>query len=205
MKINLKQLCRKNSELLPLNGNDKFFIKDPTMETSSWCRPWFENYEGYADHYAEAAEQLYKSTTNNTRKKDSLVYPMMFLSRHSVELRLKSILHKLYILHKQNGSDMEKSSLNGHNLECLWNAIDKLYNGEKNGIYILAGERITELNQYDSKSDTFRYHIHKNNSSTAHGKFVDIDAFMNTYRKLNAFLEGIEAELQETSDASLNQ
>lgn len=136
MKINLKQICCKNSELLPLNGSDKFFIKNPPMETSSWCRPWFENYEGYADRYAEAAKQLYKSTTNNTRKKDCLVYPIMFLSRHSLELRLKSILHKLYILHKQDGSDEEKSPLKDHRLVCLWNTIDQLYQGEKNDIYI---------------------------------------------------------------------
>ncbi len=204
MKTNLKQICYKNSELLPLNDSDNFFIKNPTMETSLWCRPWFENFEGYADHYAEATEQLYKSITNNTQKKDSLVYPIIFLSRHSLELRLKSILSTLYILHKQNSSDVEKSPLRGHGLVCLWNAIDKLYNGEKKHIYELAEQRIAELNRYDANSDTFRYHIHKDNSSTTHKEFVDIGAFMSTYKKLNTFLEGIEAELQEALDASLN-
>lgn len=198
-------MCGKNSGLLLLNGNDKFFIKNPPMETSSWCRPWLENYESYADRYTEAAEQLYKSTINSTRRKDSVVYPIMFLSRHSLELRLKSILHTLYILYKQDSSSKEKSSIKTHNLECLWNTIDQLYQGEKNDIYRLAEERIIELNQYDTKSDTFRYHIHKDNSSTAHKEFVDIDAFMSTYRKLNAFLEGIETELQVALDTSLNQ
>lgn len=187
-----------------LSVNDKFFPKGNIEQiTCAWCRKWLENYEGYADKYTDAAKQLYKLSNSCAFDKDSLAYPIMFLARHAIELRLKSILWNLQSCN--NKSHTENDTITkGHSLVKLWNEIDALYRGEKSGTYNIAKQRISELNIFDVKSDTFRYPIHTNGKPTNINEFVDIDAFMKTFQKLNTFLEGIETEVQEQLDNQLN-
>ena len=118
----------------------------------------------------------------------------MFLSRHCAELRLKSIIHYL------NADDSYKDKDNKHSLLVLWNIVDSLYMGQKVGGYQYANSLINELNRYDCKSDTFRYPVHNNNIHTNTAEFIDIDAFYRTFRKLDLFLEGMEAEVQASAD-----
>ncbi len=117
----------------------------------------------------------------------------MFLSRHCIELRLKSIIHYLKAVEKNKNQHT-------HSLSSLWNTVDSVYAGEKVGAYKQATQLINELNRYDCKSDTFRYPIHNDNTRTNTAEFINIDVFYRTFRKLDVFLEGIEAELQNVND-----
>ena len=194
------EIPKNEFHIEPLRDKDKFFKKKNIVQiTCAWCRKWLENYEGYADKYTYAAEQLHKLSDSCAFDKDSLAYPIMFLARHAIELRLKSILWNLLCCN--NISPTENDTITkGHSLLKLWNEIDKFYKGEKRGVYNLASQRISELNTFDVKSDTFRYPIHTNGKPTSINAFIDIDAFVSTFQKLNGFLEGLENETQEHLD-----
>lgn len=191
----------KNEFLIePLRDKDKFFPKGNIEQiTCAWCRKWLENYEGYADKYKYAAEQLHKLSGSCAFDKDSLAYPIMFLARHAIELRLKSILWNLQSCNNKSHTENDTITKE-HSLVKLWNDIDALYKGEKSKVYDLAYQKINELNIFDVKSDTFRYPIHTNRQPTSIKAFIDIDAFMSTFQKLNRFLEDLESETQEQLD-----
>ena len=190
-------MCWRKSKYNPLGDQlkktDKFFSITDDTSNAAWNRQWFENFEGYADKYRDAAISLYESIVNRFDK-DKFAYPIMFLSRHCAELRLKSIIHYL------NADDSYKDKDNKHSLLVLWNIVDSLYMGQKVGGYQYANSLINELNRYDCKSDTFRYPVHNNNIHTNTAEFIDIDAFYRTFRKLDLFLEGMEAEVQASAD-----
>ena len=57
------------------------------------CVNWFHDpLELYATAYKEAAEKLVKDVITSRRQRDTLVYPIVFLYRHYIELRLKEII-----------------------------------------------------------------------------------------------------------------
>lgn len=181
-----------------LSANDKFFPKNKRQLSCAWCRWWFENFECYADRYATAAEQLCILSDGSPEDKDSLAYPIMFLARHAIELRLKAILWTL--LRCKGVDHIDNRELQTHSLVRLWQKIDAIYEGEKTDVYKYANQRLSELNTFDVNSDTFRYPIHTDGTPTRKTEFIDIDAFIKTFQKLNNFLEGIESETQEQLD-----
>lgn len=183
------KLSQNFESIEPLTSIDKFFktVLPENIFDASWQKPWQENFSGYAEKYAYAAQLLYETARIDRAEMDGVTYPIMFLCRHSIELRLKSLIWSL------TGNKPE----NKHELEHLWQKFDSAYNGEKtNEQYAVCQSLIVELHNYDKKSDTFRYHIHNNGTGTAQSDFLDIDQFYSTFLKVNRFLEGIECEVE---------
>lgn len=169
----------------PLTSADRFFKKvlPENRFDASWQRKWFENFSGYADKYAQTVDVLYQTVRKGHCMTDSATYPIMFLCRHCIELRLKSLICVL----------TTKKKCNGHVLVELWKKFDNAYCSDKtNEQYLTCQNLISELGNYDKQSDTFRYHIHNDGTSTAQYEFVDIDQFYATFKKVNWFLEGLE-------------
>jgi hypothetical protein len=92
-----------------------------------------------SDNYIFAAETLCKGVQRNDVEDYTVLYPVLFLFRHAIELRLKALIHK------QKGKDCS-----GHNLWNLLQETDFLPMYVKNWIY--------ELNQVDPRSTGLRYH-----------------------------------------------
>jgi hypothetical protein len=170
-----------------LTEKDILFKTPVNTKGAAWNRAWFENFGGYADKYHDTIVLLYKNVQDRFDK-DYVVYPLVFLARHCIELRLKSICRIMCI---DDPNVMKK-----HSLLSLWHLIDKAYSGIKEEQYHNAARLIEELNNKDTKSDTFRYPIDKNNNPTRIAEFIDIDNFYNIFIKLYNFLEGIELEQQ---------
>lgn len=99
--------------------------------------------------------------------KDTIIYPMVFLYRHSIELHLKSFLKKIYRKLTEKEINAVKTK---HEVGCLWEAakthIHKFY--EETGPipedFSLLDEVIKEISKYDKGSFSFRY------STTRDGK-----------------------------------
>ncbi|MDD6356936.1 MAG: hypothetical protein PUG15_02420 [Bacteroidales bacterium] len=175
---------------MPLDGREKFFTKVDDFWNTAWNRKFMQSFDGYADKYRDTVELLYEKLDDRL-KKDKAAYPMMFLCRHCIELRLKSIIVELQ---KLKG---EQENITGHNLCELWEKLDALYDlSSKDGVYSNAYHLISELHNYDRKSDAFRYPIHNNGTPVQIAEFVDLDVFYCTFRKLDIFLEGIQSEAQ---------
>lgn len=85
----------------PKRGN-KIFLSN-TMTFNKACLNFIPDQFGiYALGYREAAELLGQRCLNSRAEADSLVYPLVFLWRHYVELRLKELLRGLNYIDQQS-------------------------------------------------------------------------------------------------------
>ena len=184
----------KPYQLTPLTNKDHFLKEPIDQYTAGWQRKWLESYSGYAERYKDAFNILTAVIPDSSYNKDQLAYPIMFLARHVLELRLKELNYlcmQLKLLAETKPT---------HSLLSLWKSFDEVYHREKNEHYFKAGDLITELHHVDSHSDTFRYPIHKNGTSTATSEFVDIENIVKVFLKVDSVLEGLEAELNQLID-----
>lgn len=209
-------------QLTPLTDKDRFFKTSVDQCTAGWQRKWLENFGGYAYKYKGAFDRLADIVCDNTCNKDQLTYPIMFLARHIIELRLKELIQlcdgEVVIFQKKSKCKLlklfdtfgcknnikENKKESTHSLSSLWDEFDKLYLGEKNKQYQKVGSLINELNRFDSKSDTFRYPIHKDGTPTATSEFVDIDNFVSVFLKVDNVLVGLEEQLNQALDEMSN-
>ncbi len=142
-------------------------------------------YDDYAIGYKEAADQLMAGMGVGQSNGSYLTYPIMFLYRHYLELRLKEIVISL----KEMGSlsvDFDHFNLwpqlpddqpRGHCLTYFWDSMlshwvgaieEELVAGivleELESKYKIIGERINELDEIDRSSEVFRYPVDKEGS-----------------------------------------
>ncbi|MCH8318510.1 MAG: hypothetical protein IIA88_08445 [Bacteroidetes bacterium] len=95
------------------------------------CDDWWNNaiinlhydkWDLYAEGYKLAAELLFEKVSEAKSNQDYLVYPIVFLTRHYIELRLKEIILKgKKLLDKKK----EKPPTH-HDLSSLWFECEKL-------------------------------------------------------------------------------
>ncbi len=112
----------------------------------------------YVDGYKNAADYLVDYSAER-HEMDSLVYPIMFLYRHYLEIQLKDILRMLYLHHGKTCS-----TPTDHKLFELWCEVrplmEEVYGDfediERNN-YIEA--RVKEVVQVDVGSYAFRYPV----------------------------------------------
>ena len=137
-------------------------------------------YDDYAIGYKEAADQLVTGMRVGQTADANLAYPVMFLYRHYLELRLKEIVIGL----KELGSlsvEFDRFNLwprlpdpqeRGHRLTYFWDSMlshwfgaveEELVTGvvleELEPKYGIINERIKELDEIDRSSEVFRYPV----------------------------------------------
>jgi hypothetical protein len=117
--------------------------------------------ENYTIGYKEAADSLVIKILETKYMKQQLIYPICFLYRQYVELRLKEII--------RSGSSLlqepKKSKLGfpkGHNLDALYKEakkiINKIFVGQgKPADLSFVDHIITEYSRIDRNSESFRY------------------------------------------------
>ena len=207
---------RKSKQLLSnvlLSLKDDSFKMSTNPHIMSWQRPWLESFSEYAERYKYAVIKLLEVSTNSNFEKDQLTYPIMFLARHTLELRLKAInqlligtslasqtklgcrLLTIFCRRKKTQTDRQNMI---HSLSSLWDKFDQLYLGDKNTVhYKITCKLIKEIDLLDSQSDTFRYPIHKDGTPTAKKEFVNIEKFVELFINADDFLVGIEDEITQ--------
>ena len=137
-------------------------------------------YDDYAIGYKEAADQLVAGMGTGQSTDAYLAYPVMFLYRHYLELRLKEIvigLKELGALSVDFGRFNLRPQLpdpeeRGHRLAYFWNDMLSYWFGaieedlvagivleELEPTYDIVGERISELDEIDRSSEVFRYPV----------------------------------------------
>lgn len=123
------------------------------------------SWERYTDSYKNVADRLVEWYVEEYRV-DSLVYPIMFLYRHHLELQLKSLLRNLYSFHGHQWN-LQKT----HDLVKLWHEVRPLMEeiclqDTEDNDHIEA--RIKEFSQIDPDSESFRYPDRKSNPRFEH-------------------------------------
>ena len=146
----------------------------------------------YSEGYRQAAITLSEQIKSQGFFTDLLVYPLIYLNRQFLELRLKELISGLnYVLNQTNDFPT------GHNLRYLWFNFLALINkiGVKefpDSVYFDSAEKlILEFNSLDPISMTFRYPVDKSGkpTPTLSVSIIDLKNFQETMEKLYAFFE----------------
>ena len=141
--------------------NESIFSPNQSWRNNAYLEPeWGLYVLGYreaADSLVENAEEL---------GVDLLVYPVMFLYRHFLEIGLK---HDLTVLKRYFREPLKLPP--HHRLDILWQEVRSLMEKEWNTAmhteyYDAIGDRITEFQQIDEQSYAFRYPVTKQNTSS---------------------------------------
>lgn len=157
-----------------------------------------ENWDTYATGYKIAGDTLVQYVIDNNRDQDFLVYPIAFLYRQYLELRLKElIVVSSALLNKDD--EFRKN----HNLLSLWQLarpnIESVYPDDKNKIYLnMLEERIKELSDLDFKSDAFRYPKDQKGKDTLRGLLhINLKQLREVFQGISNVLDGASIGMGE--------
>ena len=181
-----------------LKGDDQLFI-----EAEDWwmnaCLDWYHDpKELYIVGYKEAGDSLVNSVAARSGSADSLIFPIVFLYRHYIELRLKSLLHDgrrlLDIEHKQKSE---------HQLSKLWpkvrDILVELWPDCSNSDLAALDSLINQFEQVDPRSTTFRYpkDFNGNNSLQIDSPRVNLRNLKEVVGAMAIILEGSASAISE--------
>ncbi len=145
----------------------------------------------FSEGYRKAAEKLYEQFDENGWDANILVYPLVFLNRQFLELRLKELISGLNF-----SLENEYKFPDGHCLKTLWDIFKdlriQLVESPINKADFNNAERLVkEFNTIDPKSYSFRYPVDKTQLRNPSLKIQNIDLlnFMTTMRRLYYFFE----------------
>lgn len=168
--------------------------------TGTWYTPQ------HAAAFKLAAEMVLDSfeERNDYMYDDGLLFPVAYLYRHSLELKLKDLIDlgvELTVIEK---SDKLIEDLGGHNLAKLWNPAKSLLLDRwptSDPTPLLAAEQvILEFHRADPNGQIFRYQTNKDGQYYRHPTLpatIDLANLRTTMDGTFSFLEGCESELTD--------
>lgn len=172
---------------------DKFFIEEGNKDDIAWLHTAFHEFGGYADSYQTGAINLIDTALENKSLRDYHVYPVIFLVRHFLELRLKELIQGINYYQKQ-----KKEFPETHDLQHLWSKFKKGYSdlGENTSDKCFKNVEILikEMVHIDPKSMSFRYPV-ANGKSTKRLDYVNLQNLRETFIKVCFLFDGIAMQI----------
>jgi hypothetical protein len=120
-----------------------------------WALRYNRGMAGYINGYAEAAVAVINAARDRVASPDLLVFPLVFLWRHHIELALKNVIMLGRCL---AGEDSRNPS--GHNLAVLWREASGHIHGlddEEPPEFTHVDAIIQQIQRVDERADGFRY------------------------------------------------
>ena len=150
---------------------------------------------GYIYGYKKAADSLVERIIKDRAEIDYLIYPVVFLYRHHIELQLKNLLELNVRLHES-----EEKVPATHKIKNLWPRVKGYYrkiNNSNNQEEIKFVDRIMdELCTIDPESMSFRYSKMKDGKLPNENlKRINVEVFSSVVGKVSDVLETFEYEL----------
>lgn len=198
----------KSDSPWPKRG-DKLFVADDKSDGKSFhlgSIMW--GFPQHAAAFKTAADMVIESHEQGPRRlyRDDLLFPVAYLYRHAIELKLKQIVRYGIAMHCYTKADV-KRTLGEHNLAKLWTkaklAIKHRW-PQGNPDPIKAVEAvINEMHQADKDGQTWRYETGNDGRLNRHEglpEFVSLQSLRKTMDNFFAFLDacvdGIDDGLQ---------
>lgn len=187
-----------NGKMRKLKVDDQLFV-----EAEDWwmnaCLDWYPDpTELYVVGYKEAGDSLVDSVADRNGTADSLIFPIVFLYRHYIEIRLKSLLHDGHRL-----LDKEHKQKSEHQLSKLWPKVRDILvelwpDGNKDDLSAF-DSLINQFEQVDPRSTTFRYpkDFDGNNSLKIDSPRVNLRNLKEVVGAMAIILEGSAAAISE--------
>ena len=180
------------------NASSHVFLRGEPSRRVAWIPKDAAQWHRYACGYREGAERVYESWI--ALSDDSLVFPIVFLYRHYVELRLKELLQSA-----ERFLDLPRAWQSSHKIADLWGHLSKLLPEivpDEPEVDLQNAERLLkELAEGDPLSFHFRYP--ESISGQKHLEDLerlDMVSFVDAMRRLSAFLDGASMALSVYSD-----
>jgi hypothetical protein len=157
-----------------------------------------EGWDTYAEGYRKAGDILVEYIRDSKRDQDYLVYPIAFLYRQYLELRLKE-LWRVSSAMLESGSD----PLTGHDLMQLWHQVrpnieqEWLGHGIKSDLSAIE-ERLEEIFSVDPVSQAFRYPEYRSGATTLPGmREINLGQLQTVMQAISNILDGISYAIGE--------
>jgi len=189
----------RSSTPAPHKGDQLFRSDAPNASTASIN----QNISAYTEGYRRGAEQLVQHVLSDGAELNFLVYPIIFLYRHHLELALKRILHRTPQLLGRNRTKKENERLwRGHNLDALWGDLRPLLNEVYSAMAWTEPEAadvegiddcMGQLSKVDPQSYSFRYPFSTSGDPVLENlKSVDLRHFAEVIGRLIHYIDDID-------------
>lgn len=131
---------------------------------------------------------------------DLLIYPILFLARHHLELRLKSILT---LANRIEGNRKKVPMI--HDLQKLWNEcrphVCKHSSSEDHKWFDSIDEVLNQITKFDAGADAFRFPYLRDKSKSLEGVLrINIATLAQVIDPILTWLCGAELYLQQIRD-----
>jgi hypothetical protein len=162
---------------------------------------------GYIEGYLQAADRLVEHVAERNRDQDTLVYPIAFMYRHHIELRLKEIID----IGKQLITDNESGHPTNHKLRDLWpdakGIIRQVWSGNPDPEEFKRIDHfILQFTEVDHDSTAFRYPKQKSGDSSLCGvRHINLRNLAECVHSFSGFLTGVATALSEYLDDKREQ
>ena len=159
----------------------------------------------YSSGYLIGAKLLSRMAIFTRCNIDQLIYPIIFMYRHYLEIILKDLIRQGLNIKGETPDQILTDVLNGHNLMKLWNKFKPFFeevsgrNESFSEVRKGVESYLNQINKVDPESMAFRYEKTKDRSrASLSGEInVNIVDFCNKMEKLTGLLEGVSCEFSE--------
>ncbi len=200
--------------------SDKLFRSDDDWQNNACIAQWDQEY-AYSSGYKAAAFSLAQKVCESHREQDILVYPIVYLYRHYVELILKEITVIASALLDKELTEQELKALDRHQLNELWSNLQPMLNPicqlvQETGYPIEDMEGIesyiNQLHEHDPDGQRFRYATIKQGKKKSRDALkreaslredlphINIRVFANCMEKLAEYLDHMEGWFSDLLD-----
>ena len=124
MKSDRQNIRLKESLVLTLPDQVDSLASDSDWHNNACLNYMPDHGTTYTEGYRRAADILIKHIDESGLDQDFLVYPVLFLYRHHIELLIKQIVGLALVLSEEPDTDQYKKD--NHNLNTLWLLAKKL-------------------------------------------------------------------------------
>jgi hypothetical protein len=151
----------------------------------------------YTRAFQRAAEVLAEHVLTKSTDQDVLVYPIVFLSRHQLELQLKRAL-----LDAQELSGRERKLPVHHRIHHIWQELRpmvvEMFPTEDHSELRQLDSLITAIADLDPQSSTFRYPVDKTEHASLPGslRYINIRRYRERFEAAALLLSGIQTGLR---------
>jgi hypothetical protein len=159
---------RKNTELFSRGDEGNWHNVAQLMHRMSDAG-WGSRWTLYSLGYKEAADRLVESVNAGEGRQDMLVYPIVFLYRHYLELSIKELTRELWDLRGE-----ADALVHDHQLMAMWSKLFELVDAQWPSPNALvhepdrtaALEVIRAFTEHDRTGDAFRYPVFRDGTGT---------------------------------------
>jgi hypothetical protein len=174
----------------PRSG-DQVFGPDEDWYNNAFINSAFDGWDLNASGYLQAAQLLVKAIVNTRESPDAVVYPIAFLYRHYLELRLKTIITEGQELLGQRVELRMDHNLDGL-LKTARKIIEEVYSKDPKEPVKAVEECMVQFCNLDRQSYAFRYPADKlGNRYLKDLKLLNVRQLGEVMDRISGFLESV--------------